>query len=86
MTQIACIYNLLLVDASNAFNALNRLVALHKIRRLCPPFATVLINTYRAPTELFVDGDVLYSCEGTTQGDPLAMSMYALAAVPIIKR
>ncbi len=62
---------ILLVDASNAFNTLNRLVALHNIRRLCPPLATVLINTYRAPTELFVDGDVLYSCEGTTQGDPL---------------
>ncbi len=77
---------ILLVDASNAFNALNRLVALHNIRRLCPPLATVLINTYRVPTELFVDGDVLYSCEGTTQGDPLAMPMYALATVPIIKR
>ena len=50
---------ILLVDASNAFNSLNRLSALHNIRRLCPPLATVLINCYRAPTELFVDGDVL---------------------------
>ena len=57
---------ILLVDASNAFNSLNRLSALHNIRRFCPPLATVLINCYRAPTELFVDGDVLYSCEGTT--------------------
>ena len=58
----------LLVDASNAFNLLNRQTALHNIQRLCPPLATVLINTYREPTELFVDGDVLYSQEGTTQG------------------
>ena len=61
---------ILLVDANNAFNSLNRLSALHNIRRLCPPLATVLINCYRVPTELFVDGDVLHSSEGTTQGDP----------------
>ena len=44
----------LMVDATNAFNSLNRQVALQNIRRLCPPLATILINTYRAPTELFV--------------------------------
>ena len=73
----------LLVDASNAFNSLNRQVALQKI---CPSLATVLINTYREPSELFVDGDVLYSREGTTHGDPLAMPMYALATIPLIKK
>lgn len=76
----------LLVDATNAFNSLNRQVALHNIRRLCPSLATILINTYRAPTELFVDGDTLFSQEGTTQGDPLAMPMYALATIPLIKK
>ena len=39
----------LLANASNAFNSLNRQVTLHNIRRLCPPLATILINTYRAP-------------------------------------
>ena len=77
---------ILLVDATNAFNSLNRLSALHNIQRLCPSLATALINTYREPTELFVDGDVLYSREGTTQGDPLAMPMYALATIPLIKK
>ena len=76
----------LLVDATNAFNSLNRQVALQNIRRLCPPLATILINTYRAPTELFVDGDTLFSREGTTQGDPLAMPMYALATIPLINK
>ena len=52
---------IMLVDAKNAFNSLNHLCALHNIQRLCPPLATVLINSYRSPTELFVDGDVLYS-------------------------
>ena len=64
----------LLVDTSNAFNSLNRQVALHNIRRLCPLLATTLINTYRAPAELFVDGDTILSQEGTTYGD-LAMPM-----------
>ena len=76
----------LLVDASNAFNSLNRLVALHNIHRICPPLSTILINTYRAPTELFVHGDTILSQEGTTQGDPLAMPMYALATIPLIKK
>ena len=35
----------ILVDAENAFNKLNRRVALHNIQYICPPFATVLINT-----------------------------------------
>ena len=74
----------LLVDASNAFNALNRQVALRNIRSLCPSIATILINTYRAPTDLFVDGSSLLSQEGTTQGDPLAMPMYAVATLPLI--
>ena len=73
----------LLVDATNA---LNRQVALHNIRRLCPPIATILINSYRCPTELFVDGDIILSQEGTTQGDPLAMAMYGLATIPLIRR
>ena len=60
----------LLVDASNAFNSLNRQTALHNIRRPCPSIANILVNSHREPTELFVDDDVLYSKEGTTQGDP----------------
>ena len=63
-----------------------RSTALHNIRRICPALATILINTYRDPTDLFVDGDCLLSQEGTTQGDPLAMPMYALATVPLINR
>ena len=77
---------ILLVDASNAFNSLNRHVALRNIRALCPPLATVLINTYRKEAELFVDGSKLLSMEGTTQGDPLAMPMYGLALLPLIQK
>ena len=76
----------LLVDASNAFNTLNRSIALHNVRHLCPPFSTILINSYRAHSDLYIDGEVLYSQEGTTQGDPLAMPFYALATMPLITK
>jgi len=42
---------ILLVDASNAFNVLNCIVALHNIRHICPPLAAILINRYRSPAE-----------------------------------
>ena len=38
---------ILLVDASNAFNSLNRANALANVSSQCPPFSTVLVNLYR---------------------------------------
>ena len=75
----------LMVDASNAFNCLNRQAALHNIEQLCPPFATILRNTYGSSSNLFVGGECLLSREGTTQGDPLAMGMYAVGIIPLIR-
>ena len=46
----------LLIDASSAFNALNRAAALHNIRILCLIIAMYAINTYRQPARLFVIG------------------------------
>ena len=74
----------LLVEASNAFNQLNRKVVLRNIFSMCPTTATVMIDTYRVDAELFVDNKTLYSRKGTTQGNPLAMASYALATVPLI--
>ena len=34
----------LLVDASDAFNCLNRQVSLHNMQALCPPLATIIIR------------------------------------------
>ena len=76
----------LLVDARNAFNSLNRLVALHNIKTICPDFATILINCYRAPSSLFIEDHSLLSQEGTTQGDPLSMPFYALSTLPSIDK
>ena len=64
--------------SSSSSSSLNRQVALQNA-----PMATVLINTYREPSKLFMDGSVLLSREGTTQGDPLSM---AIATAPLIKQ
>ena len=34
--------------------------------------------------DLYIDEHTLYSEEGTTQGDPLAMPVYALAVIALI--
>ena len=78
------VQGILLVDASNAFNSLNRAAALHNIPRVCPSMAQVFANTYTKPVRLFVDGDEILSEEGTCQGDPLAMAAYAVAIMPLI--
>ena len=75
----------LLVGASNTFNSVNRNAFLHKITIICPPLARYVRNCYYANTRLFiiVEGET-QSMEGTTQGDPIAMAIYAIAIIPLI--
>ena len=61
-----------MVDASNEFNSLNRRAA--------------LFFSARSASSLFIDGTSLLSQEGTTQGDPLAMPMYAISIVPVVQQ
>ena len=75
----------LFADAANAFNCINRAVCLRNVQRLCPELAPALINTYRSPAQLYVGGEVIMSSEGTTPGDPLAITLYALGTVPLIR-
>ena len=76
----------ILVDAANAFNRLNKAVALHNIQYICPPFSTILINTYRTSARLIIlGGGEILSNEGTTQGDTLAMAFYGLCTNPILQ-
>ena len=77
---------ILLLDASNAFDSLNRQVASRSISLLFLSIHPILVNTYRKPSDLIVGGTLLLSQEGTTQGDPLAMAMYALATIPLITK
>ena len=81
----------LLVDADNAFNRLNRKVALHNIQQICPPIYTYLFNHYQAPSDLIVAGTFdsdfdLNSEEGCTQGDVAAMAFYGLGVQPLVDK
>ena len=59
---------ILLIDASNAFNSLNRKAALNNIKYTCPEFSCYINNLYRGDAELFVANseETVRSCEGTT--------------------
>ena len=73
----------LLVDALNAFNTINRKAFLHNITIIYPPLARYIRNRYYANTRLFIIGGVeIQSMEGTTQGDPTAMAIYAITPPP----
>ena len=80
---------ILLIDADNAFNRVNRATALWNVQFTCPAMKHILINFYRYPTKIFMNGKEGFceflSQEGTTQGCPLAMAMYAIALSPLLK-
>ena len=71
----------LLVDASNAFNALNRKAAMHNTQHLCPALSTFVRNIYTAEAELFLPSsdEIILSREGTTQGGPESIGFYAVS-------
>ena len=76
----------LLVDAENAFNSINRKVFLHNIFILCFIISTFVTNCYASPARLFVIGSSeIKSNEGTTQRETVAMAIYALGIIPLIK-
>ena len=74
----------LLTNSRNAFNSFNRRAALLNIHNLCPFLAIILTNCYQSDVPLFIDDNIIFSSEGTTQGDPLAMVMYAIGILPLI--
>ena len=75
----------LLIDAENAFNSLNRNLALKNFAKKCPSIPPSIENSYSNPFKLFVNKKVIISREGGTQGDLLAVAMYGLATLPSIK-
>ena len=68
--------SILLADAENAFNSINR-KGLHHIEYLSPIFATFLCNCYAISTQLFIIvGKELKLSEGTTQGDSVVKAAF----------
>ena len=45
---------ILLIDATNAFNALNRKAALHNVQYTCPELSNFVRNIYSYEAELFL--------------------------------
>ena len=80
-------WGVLMVDASNAFNNINRLAILWNTRVLWPRCSRYVFNTYRGWAPLVMKGSssLLYSKEGVTQGDPLSMFIYAIGTIPLIR-
>ena len=73
------------VDAANTFNSLNRKVFVHNIKFICPEIAAYVNNCYSVPARSFVNGGLeLVSREGSPQGDPLGMAIYAIGITPIL--
>lgn len=80
----------ILVDANNGFNELSRNAMLWTVRHLWPAGARMAFNAYRHAATLVLHGDdghveFLLSCEGVTQGDPLAMVLYGSPLSPCLK-
>ena len=76
---------ILLVDAENAFNWINRKAFLYNIFILFPAISTFVTNCYAALVLLFAIGvSEIKSNEETTQGDPVAVAIYALGMTPLI--
>ena len=75
---------ILLIDATNAFNLLNRTTALENVRRMSPSLYIPPSNTYQTTSSLFVDKSAFFSQKSCTPGDPIAMLMYGIAKKPLI--
>ena len=79
-----------IIDAENGFNEGSRILSLWVIRHEWPAGARFVFNCYRHQALLFVRNPngkpyIITSKEGSTQGDPLAMLVYAMGTLPLIR-
>ena len=82
-------HGILLVDTDNAFNRLNRRVALHNTSVMCPELYKYLVNTYRKAAKLYKPnskGLFILSQEGTSQGDNCASAFYFCSLMHLLEK
>ena len=79
-------HGILQIEISNASNSINRNVVLHNMNIFCPKFSTFVYNCYQIPARLlFASRKEIQSNKGITQGDPVAMGMYATGVFPLLR-
>ena len=76
----------LLLDFSNAFNSINREAMFVEFRRRLPGLSAWIEYCYSGQPLLHLGKDVIHSCSGVQQGDPLGPLGFALTLHPIIER
>jgi hypothetical protein len=84
-------WGFLLVDARSAFNEGNRIVVVWTVQFEWTSGARFVFNCYRHWAILVIRAGnglalFLFSKEGVTQGDPLAMVAYGISLLPLIRR
>ena len=84
-------FSIIMADAENGFNMLNRKAMLWTVRHLWAAGSRFSFNCYRHAAQLVVvrgqgqPASILLSREGVTQGDPLSMILYGVDLVPLIR-
>ena len=75
----------LLIDAENVLNFLNRETFIHNVKITFPAIATFVSNFYCSSSSLFFNrGCEIKSAEFTTQSDLIAMIICEVATIPLI--
>ena len=64
---------------------LNLILALKNFANIFPSIIRAIQNSYSNLSKLFINRKFILSREETTQRDPLAMAMYGLATLLLIK-
>ena len=64
---------------------LNRAIAFQNIEKIDPSLCHSKCNSYPERSNLFINKQTIFSQKGTTQGDPLEISMYGIASIPLIE-
>ena len=73
------------VDLSNAFNCLDRTQILREVSLHAPHLSAWASLCYGSPSSLYVGDQVIQSCQGVQQGDPLGPLFFALGWQPIVR-
>ncbi len=76
----------LLLDFENAFNLIGREFFFQEVFRLFPEISHWVQFTYGCAALLFTGADVVYSCIGVQQGDPLGPLLFCLVLQLLLLR